>query len=159
MSASEEPQQKAQEEAKATAKTKEGKQKSNCLSRMLNKVCGTSSNGSEIREISATLKDILAEMKEAKEPKTYDPNYVAKTVEKIGKTVDEIDKRTKRQGKINRGIYVYGVGLALGIAGFMSLMRNATNETNTITGIALVVIGTIFAFWSLVIASEMQMES
>lgn len=128
------------------------KQKSSCLSHIVNKLCVRFPNGSELREINATLKDMLEEMKKGKEPKKYEENYVPITVERIEKTVKEIDKRTKRQGKVSGGVFVYGVGLTLGIAGYTLYMQGGANDASKAAGAVLMLVGTGFAIWSLVIA-------
>jgi hypothetical protein len=122
---------------------------------MWNKLCGSTLKGSELREISATLKEMLEEMRRGKEPKKYEQDFVPITVEKIGKTVEEIEKRTKEQGKFSRGIFIYQIGLTMGVGGYAIIASGAT-QARLVGGVLLLVAGTYFGIMSLKIFSEFK---
>jgi hypothetical protein len=130
MSASEEAEQKHQEELNTAAaklrekiepkKNEEVKKKSSCFSDMMNKLCRLCSKDNELKEMKAMLKDILWEMRKDGEKKKYEIDDVGATTARIEEAIremrDEINKqgRSARYGRWNAVSFsLYAMGLAL----------------------------------------------
>jgi len=112
-------------EAPKSEENKGTKQKSSCLSQILNKLCGPSSNGSELNEINATLKDMQRQMRMGSQPKEYTSEYIGRTVDSIEEKLDEMKDAMKRGRQIASAESIIAVG-----GGFVIALMIAGNTTN-----------------------------
>jgi hypothetical protein len=124
----------------AIVKAKEilGEKKSNCLARMLNKICSEYSNRSEFKEIKATLKDMQEEMRKGKEPKKYGENYVPETVEKIDRAVSEIGEKSRRIHRASVAMSYFSIVAAGAISATVTWqMQHGANAGLIVAGLII----------------------
>jgi hypothetical protein len=114
------PEAAGQIEAPKAEEKKEPKKKSSCLSDVMNKLYRLCSRENELREMKATLKDILWEIRKDGTKKKYEIDDVGATTDRIEEAIremrDEIDKqgRSARYGRWNAlSFSLYAIGLAL----------------------------------------------